>query len=496
MKKTFIFFLITSLLLILLLGYVYRPFFLLFAIWIVIAVIGLIDIFQKKHTLKRNFPIVARMRYFMEEIRPKLYQYFIESDTNGAPFNRLDRSMIYQRSKGVNDKVPFGTQMAVYEDGYEWMNHSINAKSITQNTENPRILIGSSQCKKPYLANVFNISAMSYGSLSKTAISALNEGAKLGEFFHNTGEGGLSQYHLLGGDVVWNIGTGYFSCRNEQGDFDSKAFELRATHEYVKMIEIKFSQGAKPGHGGILPKSKITDEIASIRLVSKDQDVESPPYHSAFNSPRTFVHFVKKLRDLSGGKPVGMKICIGKKEEFLSICKAMVDENIFLDFITVDGGEGGTGAAPIEFSNHVGMPLRDAIAFVYDSLKGFGLKSQIKIIASGKVINGFDIIKALSLGADLCSSARGMMMAMGKRVRVFQYQKNTVKAALELLYAAGLSHFDEVNRQIIFHRIHGHKIKTYEELYPEIPENSLKLIENAPEAYIKYLEKVNLDSWN
>ena len=279
---------------------------------------GIADVLQKKHAIKSNFPVLGRLRYFMEVMRPKIYQYFIESDTNGTPFNRLQRSVVYQRSTDDTDTQPFGTQLDVYDPGYEFVNHSMKAVHFDQLEENPRIKIGSSQCTKPYMASMFNISAMSFGSLSKTAILALNEGAKLGGFHHNTGEGGLSPYHLqMGGDVVWNIGTGYFSCRTPEGKFSEVEFEKRATLPNVKMIEIKFSQGAKPGHGGILPKAKVTDEIAAIRLVSKDQDILSPPTHSAFSTPRELMQFVRLLREKSGGKPIGIKLCLGRKYEFI-----------------------------------------------------------------------------------------------------------------------------------------------------------------------------------
>ena len=463
MRKAFVVFSFTILVLNGILIYVNWKFCFLLLIFIPLIMMGLYDMFQSKQTIKRNFPLLGRMRYLLESVGPEMRQYFIETDTDGKPFNRLQRSLVYQRSKKETSTQPFGTQLNVYDVGYEWINHSVKAIPFKEVDENPRVKIGSSQCTKPYKASMFNISAMSYGSLSKNAIIALNSGAKEGGFFHNTGEGGLSPYHLNpGGDVVWNIGTGYFSTRDAEGNFSIEEFKKRATLDNVKMIEIKFSQGAKPGHGGILPKEKVTDEIAAIRLVEKGNDIISPPKHSAFNTPLELIEFVKLLREGSGGKPVGIKICIGNKSEFLSICKAMVETKTYLDFITVDGGEGGTGAAPPEYSDHVGMPLRDALAFVYDCLNGFGIKDEIKIIASGKVISGFDIIRCLSIGADLCNSARGMMFALGciqalechtntcptgvatqdpkltkglvpeeKSIRVARYQHETVKSAME-----------------------------------------------------------------
>jgi glutamate synthase domain-containing protein 2 len=367
---------------------------------------------------------------------------------------------------------------------------------------------------------------MSFGSLSKNAILALNKGAEQGGFYHNTGEGGLSPFHLQGGDVVWNIGTGYFSCRTQEGTFSYDEYTKRATLDNVKMIEIKFSQGAKPGHGGILPKEKVTDEIAAIRLVTKGQDILSPPTHSAFSTPLELMDFVTLLRKGSGGKPIGIKICIGNKSEFISICKAMVATNTYLDFITVDGGEGGTGAAPQEYSDHVGMPLRDAVAFVYDTLNGFGIKNQIKIIASGKVITGFDIIRNLSLGADLCNSARGMMFALGciqalechkntcptgiatqnphlakglvpeeKSIRVARFQHETVKSAMDLIASAGLAHPDEVSRDVITTRIDHNRIETFAQLYPELNTGALLQENTVPASFLYFWKKANVEKF-
>lgn len=496
--------------------------------WWISAVLGLLlllgfyDYFQNSHAIRRNFPLLGRLRYFFESIRPEIQQYFVESDTNGKPFSRLQRSVIYSRAKGETDTSPFGTQLDVYEEGYEWINHSMAPLHHNQIAENPRVKIGSEQCSKPYEASIFNVSAMSFGSLSKNAILSLNHGAKLGGFSHNTGEGGLSPYHLEpGGDVIWNIGTGYFSCRNADGSFSEAEFEKRAILPNVKMIEIKFSQGAKPGHGGILPASKVTAEIAKIRLVEMGHDIVSPPSHSAFTNPLTFLEFVKKLRKLSGGKPIGFKLCVGDKIQFLSICKAMVDTQTYVDFITVDGGEGGTGAAPYEFANTVGMPLREALMFVNDALVGYGIKNQIKVICSGKIISGFEIIRALALGADLCNSARGMMFAIGciqalrcnnnscpagvatqnpdltaglvvedKKTRVANYHKATVKSAVELMAAAGISHPDLVTRRHINRRLDIARVATYEEIYPELKSGAF-LGNEVPENYRQLLQQVN-----
>lgn len=525
MRKVFLIFSATSLAIIGILGYVDNKFFLLLLIFLPLIGMGLYDMFQSKHTIRNNFPLLGRMRYLLEEIGPEMRQYFIETDTEGKPFNRLQRSMIYQRSKKVSSNKPFGTQLDVYEVGYEWINHSMKAISFEEIHENPKVKIGSSQCNTPYYASMFNISAMSYGSLSKNAIIALNKGAKIGGFYHNTGEGGLSPYHLEnGGDVVWNIGTGYFSTRTKDGKFCIKEFAKRATLENVKMIEIKFSQGAKPGHGGILPKSKVTDEIAKIRLVDQGNDIISPPKHSAFSTPLELMTFVNSLREHSGGKPIGIKLCVGNKSEFIAICKAMVKSGIYLDFVTVDGGEGGTGAAPPEYSDHVGMPLRDAIAFVYDCLNGFALKDQIKIIASGKVVSGFDVIRTLSLGADLCNSARGMMMALGciqalechantcptgvatqkselvkglvpeeKSVRVAEYQKQTVHSALELMASAGLKHPDEVNRDVVSTRVERNEVETFAQTFPELEIGCLLQEETVPQSFYYFWKKASFE---
>ncbi len=475
------------------------------AVTVPFIVIGFYDISQKKHTLMRNFPLVGRARWTAEWLRPKVYQYFIESDVSGAPYNRLSRTVVYQRAKKVNDTTPFGTQLNVYETGYEWLNHSMTPLPMKDMDHHPRVTVGGPDCKQPYSASIFNVSAMSYGSLSQNAVMALNGGAKLGHFAHNTGEGGLSPYHLKpGGDIIWQIGTGYFSCRHKDGTFNYEAFAERAVLPQVKMIEIKLSQGAKPGHGGILPAKKVTDEIAAIRLVEKGKDVMSPPYHTAFNTPLEMMEFIKKLRELSGGKPVGFKLCVGRKHEFIAICKAMVKTGIMPDFITVDGGEGGTGAAPLEFSNSVGMPLRDGLAFVYDCLNGFGLKRHIKIIASGKVHTGFELVKNFSLGADMCNAVRAMMLALGciqalecntnncptgiatqdkklmagldvddKRVRVANFQHETVKAAVELMAAAGVKHPSDLHRSYIYRRISPGAIQTYAETYPYLLKGSL-----------------------
>jgi len=474
-------------------------------VFVPIFALGVYDLLQTEHTITRNFPVFGHLRFLLEEIRPEIYQYFIESDTNGTPFNRQNRTVVYQRAKNVDDTRPFGTELDVYDNGYEWLNHSLAAIDHTKLNSDPRVTVGGPQCSKPYSASVYNISAMSFGSLSQNAILALNEGARIGNFAHNTGEGGLSDYHLQpGGDIIWQIGTGYFSCRHKDGSFDYNAFAQRAVLPQVKMIEIKLSQGAKPGHGGILPAAKVTPEIARIRLVEMGEDVVSPPAHTSFGTPLEMMAFIKKLRELSEGKPIGFKLCVGHKSEFLAICKAMITTGIYPDFITVDGGEGGTGAAPLEFSNSVGMPLREALAFVYDALTGFDLKKHIRLIASGKVATGFDLVKNFALGADMCNSARGMMFALGciqalscntntcptgvatqdkdlmkglvvdqKKVRVANFHKATVASAVQMIGAAGLQHPDDIHRMFIYRRVSSNQIQTYGELFPYIPKGSL-----------------------
>ena len=458
---------------------------------------GMRDSLQTKKAVLRNFPLLGEFRYFFEMIRPEIQQYFVESETDGAPVPRETRSVVYQRAKQQTDTLPFGTQRNVYAEGYEWLSHSLAPKHVE--AEALRIIIGGPQCLKPYSASRFNISAMSYGALSNNAVLALNGGAQLGGFYHNTGEGGLSPYHLSGGDVVWQIGTGYFGCRTTDGNFSPEIFKESASLDNVKMIEIKLSQGAKPSHGGILPAAKITPEIVRIRRIVPGKDVISPPAHKAFSTPKGLLEFVRTLRELSGGKPVGFKLCVGRPSEFIAICKAMLETGIYPDFITVDGGEGGTGAAPLEFSNSVGAPLEEGLTLVHSVLTGFDLRQHIRVIASGKVLTGFSIFSRLALGADACNSARGMMLALGciqarrcntnhcptgvatsnpalvhglvpadKKVRVYNYQRNTLHAFAELVGAAGLSHPSQISKAHVNRRISGDSVKTYADLFPSV----------------------------
>jgi glutamate synthase domain-containing protein 2 len=432
---------------------------------------------QKKHTILRNFPVLGYFRYLFEMIAPEIQQYFIERSTDGKPFSRNERSLIYQRAKNVDATSPFGTHLHLNESNYEGIKHSIFPKKV--NEELPRVLIGGPDCKQPYSASLLNISAMSFGSLSENAIRALNLGAEKGNFYHNTGEGGLTEFHLQGGDVTWQIGTGYFGCRNKDGQFDAANFSEKANLPAVKMIEIKLSQGAKPGHGGVLPAQKNTLQIAKIRGVEPFTTILSPPSHSAFKNYKELVEFIAQLRHLSNGKPIGFKLCIGETTEFEKLCQEMIDQNCFPDFITVDGAEGGTGAAPPEFADGVGMPFEPALIFVNTTLTNLGIKNKIRIICSGKIISGYSILRAVALGADLCNSARGFMFSLGciqalrcnnnecptgvatqdkmlmkglvvtdKYDRVYHYHKNTLHAANELLAAAGKNDFSEVDISI------------------------------------------------
>ncbi len=377
-----------------------------------LAVLGTYDLVQTKHSVLRNYPVTAHLRFLLEEVRPELRQYFFEGENDGAPFPRDKRAIVYQRAKMALDKRPFGTHADVYGEAYEWLNHSLAPAAVSH--EPFRIAIGGPECAKPYPASILNISAMSFGSLSANAIRALNKGAKSGGFAHDTGEGGFSPYHREnGGDIIWEIGSGYFGCRNGDGSFSPARFAEAAGNSQIKMIEVKLSQGAKPGHGGVLPAAKVTAEIAGIRGIAMGCDCISPARHPAFATPLELMQFIADLRRLSGGKPTGFKLCIGHPWEFLALCKAMLETGVTPDFIVVDGKEGGTGAAPLEFMDHIGMPLRDGLSFVHNALIGTGLRQHIKIGASGKVITAFDIARAIALGADWCNAARGFMFALG-----------------------------------------------------------------------------------
>jgi len=452
------------------------------------------DTIQSKHTLRKNYPFLARFRYLFESVRPEFRQYFFEGETDGRPFNRRQRSIVYQRSKNEKETVAFGMQDEPTRVGYEWVAHSIYPKKA--NPETFRTLVGGKDCLQPYSLSLYNISAMSYGALSKTAIMSLNKGAKMGGFAHNTGEGGISEYHRQGGDLIWQIGTGYFGCRDKDGLFNDELFAERANYPEVKMIELKLSQGAKPGHGGLLPAQKNTPEIARIRSIEPYTDVHSPSAHSAFSNATELIYFIQKLRKLSGGKPVGFKLCIGRKDEFEDIINAMLTTGIKPDFIVLDGAEGGTGAAPMEFIDYIGMPVADALVFVTTLLKKHGLRDEIKIIASGKIITSFDITKAMAFGADACYSARGMMFALGciqalqcdsgkcpvgiatqdkklykgmditnKSVRVANFHRNTMKAVAEFIGACGFEDPHEVTPDVLFRKTDKYKNESFRDMY-------------------------------
>ncbi len=464
--------------------------------------LGFRDTRQTRHAVLRNYPVIGHMRFLLEFIRPEMRQYFIEGDNEAAPFSRQQRSLVYQRAKGDPDKRPFGTQKDVGGVGYEWINHSVAPTHIA--SHDFRVVIGASRLQ-PYSASIFNISAMSFGALSANAILALNTGAKRGNFAHDTGEGSISRHHRAnGGDLIWEIGSGYFGCRRDDGGFDEEKFTANARDPQVKMIELKLSQGAKPGHGGVLPGPKVTPEIAEARGVPAWQDCVSPASHSAFSTPIEMMQFIAKLRDLSGGKPTGFKLCIGHPWEWFAMAKAMVVTGITPDFIVVDGGEGGTGAAPLEFTDHVGAPLQEGLLLVHNTLVGLNLRSQIKIGCAGKVISAFDIARLMALGADWCNSARGFMFALGciqaqtchtghcptgvttqdaerqkalvvpsKGERVYQFHQQTLMALRELVQAAGLQHPQDISASHIVRRTGENSVKLLANLLPFVQPGSL-----------------------
>ena len=456
----------------------------------VLVVIGLADLAQKRSTLRRNYPLICHVRFFFEYVRPMLRQYVVESDNEEVPFSHVQRAVVKQRSKNALDVRPFGSELDMYAERYEWLNHSIAPSVIAE--PDFRVDVGGAQCPKPYSASVFNISAMSFGALSPNAIRALNGGAKQGGFYHDTGEGSLSSYHReKGGDIVWELGSGYFGACERAGVFSEARFAEKAVLDQVKMIEVKLSQGAKPGHGGVLPGAKVNAEIAATRGVPIGEDCISPSRHSAFDAPEGLLRFVARLRDLSGGKPTGFKLAIGHPWEWFGIAKAMTTTGILPDFIVVDGGEGGTGAAPLEFTDHVGAPLREALMLVHNTLVGLDLRDKIHIGASGKVITAVDLARTLALGADWCNAARGFMFALGciqsqschtdrcptgvatqdasrwskldvpdKATRVANFHRNTLLALRDLLQAAGLSHPRELGPEHVIRRVSSHEVRS------------------------------------
>ena len=459
------------------------------AVFGALSLLGLYDLVQTRHTLWRNFPIVARGRWIAEELRPFFRAYMVESETEGRPFNHEERAMVYRRAKDVSSVEPFGSHLDIDKPPYEWLSHSVAARRPED--QNPRILVGAPGTAKPYSASVLNISAMSFGSLGAHAIEALNCGAAAGGFYHDTGEGGVSRYHKAGGgDLVWELGSGYFGCRAKAGGFDPAQFAETAASDQIKMIEIKLSQGAKPGHGGVLPGAKVTAEIAEARGIPIGQTCYSPPAHTAFSTPIGLLGYVAQLRDLSGGKPVGFKLCIGNRWEFLAICKAMLETGIRPDFVVIDGAEGGTGAAPAEFLDHVGSPLRQGLVLARNALVGCGLKQDVRLAASGKQVSAFAMASSLALGADWVNSARGFMFSLGciqslnchnnscptgiatsdkgrqrglvvadKAVRVASFHRNTVAALMEVVGAAGCEHPSELTPRHIMHRVTADIVK-------------------------------------
>ncbi|MDX2381375.1 MAG: FMN-binding glutamate synthase family protein [Acidimicrobiia bacterium] len=480
------------------LGSEWRIFWWLALIPGLLVVVGIWDMFQTRHSILRNYPIIGHMRFMLEDTGPEIHQYLVENSTDGRPFDRDKRSLIYRRAKDVPDEKPFGTELDVYAEGYTFMMHSVAPRPTPDDPDRVmRVDIGGEQCSQPYSASVLNISAMSFGALGKAAVRAMNAGAARGDFAHDTGEGGLSKYHLEnGGDIIWQVGTGYFGCRTPDGDFDPDLFATTAAHPEVKMIEIKVSQGAKPGHGGILPGAKVTEEIAEARLVPAGEDVFSPTYHKAFSTPLEMTAFIAQLRELSGGKPVGFKICIGNPIEFMAIVKAMRVSGVYPDFIVVDGGEGGTGAAPLEFSDSLGAPLLEGLLLVQNTLVGAGVRDRIRIGASGKLVSASSIAQAMALGADWCNTARGFMFAVGciqsqrchtnrcpvgvttqdprlqralvvsdKSERVYQFHRNTVRALAELVAAMGLDHPSQLTPNHVVKRVSAQHAMTYGEIY-------------------------------
>jgi glutamate synthase domain-containing protein 2 len=497
--------------------------------WIVVAAVagclvalGIHDLVQRRHSILRNYPILGHARFVLESIRPELQQYFIERNYDGRPFDRDTRTAIYERAKGVKDEQAYGTERDVGEPGYEWLLQSVASHDPPEET--PRVRIGGRDCSRPYDMALLNVSAMSFGALSGAALTALNQGAAQGGFAHDTGEGGLTEHHLHGGDIVWEIGTGYFGARTKDGGFDAEKFADKASHEAVKCVSLKLSQGAKPGIGGVLPGAKVTAEIASARSVPKGQTCVSPPGHRVFSTPRELVRFIARMRELAGGKPAGFKLCIGTRHELLAICKAMVQEETAPDFIVVDGSEGGTGAAPAEYEDHVGTPLTEGLMMLHNALVGCGLRERIRVGASGKVATGSDIVKRLAQGADYTNAARAMMMAVGciqsqrchtnqcpvgvatqdpkrsraldvvdKTERVRRYQHATVAEAQRLIASMGLRSPAEVDPHHLVRRVDHATSRSYAELFQWLSPG--ELLEEPPQAWAADWRRADPDSF-
>ncbi|WP_249012047.1 FMN-binding glutamate synthase family protein [Conexibacter sp. DBS9H8] len=484
--------------------------------------LGVFDLLQRRHSILRNYPILGHGRFLLEAIRPELQQYFIERNTDGTPYDRDTRTAIYERAKGIKDEEAFGTERDVGEPGYEWLLHSLNSQDPPD--EIPRVRVGGPDCTQPYEMALLNVSAMSFGALSAAAITALNRGAAKGGFAHDTGEGGLTDHHLQGGDVIWELGTGYFGARTADGGFDPDLFADKAAQSAVKCVELKLSQGAKPGIGGVLPGAKVTAEIARARAVPAGQTCVSPPGHRVFSTPRELVLFIARMRELAGGKPTGFKLCVGLRHEFLAVCKAMVAEGVTPDFIVVDGAEGGTGAAPAEYADHVGFPLTEGLMTVHNALVGTGLRDRIRIGASGKVATGSDIVKRLAQGADYTNAARAMMMAVGciqsqrchtnqcpvgvatqdparsraldvadKSERVHRYQRATVAEAQRLIASMGLPGPTAVGPHQLMRRVDHIRAASYAELYRWLEPG--ELLTDPPEAWASDWSRADPDTF-
>jgi glutamate synthase domain-containing protein 2 len=492
----------------------------------ILTLIGLYDLRQTQHSVRRNYPVIGNLRYLIEHVRPEIRQYLLEGDDDELPFSRTQRSLVYARAKNQSAEKAFGTLKDVYKPGFEFIVHSMLPSEVRDPKEF-RIMVGGPQCRQPYSASIFNISAMSFGALSANAIRALNKGAKLGGFAHDTGEGSISPYHReYGGDLIWELGSGYFGCRDQDGRFDPQRFCAQACSQQVRMIEIKLSQGAKPGHGGILPKHKVTAEIAETRGVSMDRDCVSPARHSAFSTPVELLQFVHQLRELSNGKPVGFKLCIGQPWEFMGIAKAMLKTGILPDFIVVDGAEGGTGAAPREFSDNIGMPLREGLLFVHNTLVGLNLRENIRLGASGKIVSAFDIASVLAIGADWVNSARGFMFAIGciqsqschtnkcptgvatqdplrqgalvvedKATRVYNFHRNTLMTLAEMLASAGLERPSQLTAEHLVRRVSDTQIRLFSQTHTFLKPGELLDGSCANEFYLRMWRSSRADNF-
>ncbi|MEX3008501.1 FMN-binding glutamate synthase family protein [Hoeflea sp. TYP-13] len=524
MRTAFYIVSVVALVVVALIAQAWPPFWWMLVIVVPLILVGIYDIHWATHNVLRNYPVIGHLRYGFEFISPEIRQYFVENNEDGKPFNRLQRELVYARAAGTVDTQPFGTQMDIMDVGFNRASHSLAPKKVSP--DDARIVVGGPECKQPYNASRLNISAMSFGALSPTAVHALNAGAKLGNFAHNTGEGGLSPYHLAGGgDIIFQIGTGYFGCRTPDGTFDEDKFVEIARRDVVRMIEIKLSQGAKPAHGGVLPAAKVDEEISRIRGVPMGKDVISPPAHTTFSSPEGLLHWVARLRELSGGKPIGFKLCVGRRHEFMGIVKAMLKTKILPDFITVDGAEGGTGAAPPEFTDRLGIPINEGLAFVHSCLVGASLRDDIRVIASGKVVTGFHIIEKIALGADMCNMARPMLFALGciqavrcntntcptgittqdsrrakavdvdlRQKRVAHYHQATIESFLDLVGAMGLNSPSELTPELIYQRVADETERSYSEIHVFLEPGEL-LTDTINPAYAAHWEKAQAEAF-